>query len=60
MGELRLLVYDNDPASFPQLECFYPDMTGKFPWESGCEQWAVDSQPMLDEPKQETTTEKKT
>jgi len=42
--------YDNDETSFPLLQCFYPDMAGKFPWESGCEQWAIDSQPLLDQP----------
>ena len=43
--------YDDDEASFPMLQCFYPDMTGKFPWEPGCEQWAIDQQPQLDKPK---------
>ncbi len=44
--------YDWDPASFPMLQCFYPDMNGKFPWEPECEQWAIDSQPLLYEPKE--------
>lgn len=44
--------YDNDETSFPLLQCFYPDMSGKFPWEPGCEQWAIDQQPFLDKPKQ--------
>jgi hypothetical protein len=39
--------YDNGPTSFPLLQCFYPDMAGKFPWEPGCEQWAIDQQPLL-------------
>ena len=43
--------YDNDPNSFPVLQCFYPDMQGKFPWEAGCEQWAIDQQPFHDQPK---------
>jgi hypothetical protein len=43
--------YDWDPASFPLLQCFYPDMNGKFPWENGCEQWAIGAQPLLYEPK---------
>jgi hypothetical protein len=46
--------YDNDETSFPLLQCFYPDMAGKFPWEPGCEQWAIDQQPQLDTPKEET------
>jgi Domain of unknown function (DUF4262) len=50
--------YDYDLASFPMLECFWPDMAGKFPWEPGCEQWAIDNQPQLDKPKEETPTEK--
>jgi Domain of unknown function (DUF4262) len=45
--------YDNDPTTFPLLQCFYPDMSGKFPWEPDCEQWAIDQQPLLlDKPKQ--------
>jgi Domain of unknown function (DUF4262) len=43
--------YDNDPKTFPVLQCFYPDMRGKYPWEPGCEQWAIDQQPLHDEPK---------
>lgn len=43
--------YDNDEDSFPVLQCFYPDMKGKFPWEPGCEQWAIDQQPLHDEPR---------
>jgi hypothetical protein len=43
--------HDNDPKTFPVLQCFYPDMQGKFPWERGCEQWAIDQQPMHDQPK---------
>ena len=43
--------YDWDHASFPLLQCFYPDMTGKFPWEPGCEKWAVEAQPLLHGPK---------
>jgi len=43
--------YDNDENSFPVLQCFYPDMQGKFPWEPGCEQWAIDQQPFHDQPK---------
>lgn len=43
--------YDNDPNTFPVLQCFYPDMKGKFPWEPGCEQWAIAQQPMHDQPK---------
>jgi hypothetical protein len=45
--------YDSDPASFPLLQCFYPDMNGKFPWEPDCETWAVESQPLLYKPKEE-------
>jgi len=44
--------YDNDPNTFPLLQCFYPDMAGKFPWEAGCEQWAIEAQPLLDRPKE--------
>ena len=43
--------YDSDENSFPVLQCFYPDMQGKFPWEPGCEQWAIDQQPFHDQPK---------
>jgi len=43
--------YDNDEDSFPVLQCFYPDMQGNFPWEPGCEQWAIDAQPLHDQPK---------
>jgi hypothetical protein len=43
--------YDNDENSFPVLQCFYPDMKGKFPWQRGCEKWAVEQQPMHDKPK---------
>lgn len=43
--------YDDDPNSFPVLQCFYPDMQGKFPWQPGCEQWAVEQQPFHDQPK---------
>jgi hypothetical protein len=39
--------YDRDPASFPPLQCFYPDMNGKFPWDPGCEEWAIKQQPLL-------------
>jgi Domain of unknown function (DUF4262) len=46
--------YDNDPTSFPLLQCVYPDIVGKFPWEPGCEQWAIDRQPLLDKPKEES------
>lgn len=45
--------YDDDPSTFPLLECFYPDMSGKLPWEPGCERWAIDQQPLLDKPKTE-------
>jgi hypothetical protein len=50
--------YDDDETSFPLLQCFYPDMAGKFPWEPGCEQWAIDQQPLLDRPKPESLVEK--
>ncbi|HJX84177.1 MAG TPA: DUF4262 domain-containing protein [Candidatus Angelobacter sp.] len=50
--------YDNDETSFPLLQCFYPDMAGKFPWDPGCEQWAIDNQPQLDQPKTITTDDK--
>jgi hypothetical protein len=43
--------YDNDPASFPVLQCFWPDMNGKFPWQPECEQWVINAQPFHDEPK---------
>jgi Domain of unknown function (DUF4262) len=43
--------YDYDLNSFPMLQCFWPDKSGKFPWERGCEQWAIDAQPQLDKPK---------
>lgn len=47
--------YDDDETSFPLLQCFYPDMSGRFPREHGCEQWAIDQQPLLlDKPKRET------
>jgi hypothetical protein len=45
--------YDSDPPSFPLLQCFYPDMNGKFPWEHDCQTWCVDSQPLLFKPKEE-------
>ncbi|HEY3768283.1 MAG TPA: DUF4262 domain-containing protein [Candidatus Angelobacter sp.] len=41
--------YDDDPNSFPVLQCFYPDMKGKFPWQRGCEKWAVEQQPFHDQ-----------
>jgi hypothetical protein len=50
--------YDRDPNSFPLLQCFWPDMAGKFPWEPECEQWAIDRQPRLDKPKEEPPKEK--
>ena len=28
-------------------------MKGKFPWEFGCEQWAIDQQPLHDRPKRQ-------
>jgi hypothetical protein len=43
--------YDNDENSFPVLQCFYPDLQGKFPWEPGCESWAIEQQPFHDQPK---------
>ena len=43
--------YDRVNANFPVLQCFYPDMKGKFPWEPDCESWAVESQPLLYQPK---------
>jgi len=45
--------YDDDPASFPLFQCFYPDMKGLFPWDATCEQWAIDSQPLLFNPKRD-------
>ena len=39
--------YDNDETSFPLLQCFFPDMQGRFPWEEGCEEWAIEAQPLL-------------
>ena len=50
-------LYDNDENSFPVLQCFYPDMQGKFPWEPGCEQWAIDQQPLHDQPKKPSKQE---
>jgi len=50
-GNSAIWFYDGDPSSFPLLQCFYPDMNGKFPWESSCEQWAIDAQPQLWKPK---------
>ncbi len=47
-----LWFYDNDENGFPVLQCFYPDMKGIFPWEPGCEEWAVQQQPLHDKPKQ--------
>jgi hypothetical protein len=44
--------YNRVNVSFPVLQCFYPDMNGKFPWEPGCETWAVESQPLLYKPKE--------
>jgi hypothetical protein len=44
--------YDYEPTSFPLLQCFWPDMTGKSPWEAGCKQWAIDQQPQLDKHKE--------
>jgi hypothetical protein len=42
--------YDGNPATFPVLQCFWPDMNGRFPWEPGCEQWAIEQQPFHDQP----------
>jgi hypothetical protein len=47
--------YDYDPASFPVLQCFWPDKSGKFPWEPGCAQWAIECQPLLDKPGKKTS-----
>jgi len=44
--------YDNDPNSFPVLQCFYPDMEGRFPWEPGCADWAIEQQLLHDKPKE--------
>lgn len=44
--------YDNDPNSFPMLQCFWPDMNGKFPWEPECADWAIEQQPLHDKPKE--------
>jgi len=42
--------YDCDQNSFPMLQCFWPDMAGKFPWQKGCANWAVEAQPLLFNP----------
>jgi hypothetical protein len=52
--ELCLLFYDNDPKTFPALQCFCPDMHGKFPWQRGCEKWTIDQQPFTISPTQPT------
>jgi len=39
--------YDGDETSFPLLQCFWPDMKAKFPWQHGCAKWAVNAQPLL-------------
>ena len=49
--------YDNNENSFPVLQCIYPDMQGKFPWETGCETWAVEQQPFYDRPRNTTDQE---
>jgi len=51
-----LWFYDDDENSFPVLQCIYPDMQGKFPWDAGCEQWAIDQQPIHDQPKAQQIT----
>jgi uncharacterized protein DUF4262 len=43
--------YDDNPNTFSVLQCFYPDMKGKFPWEPGCEQWASTSSQCTISPK---------
>ncbi len=42
-----LWFYDHDPAAFPMLQCFWPDMEGRFPWDRGCTTWTINAQPLL-------------
>lgn len=37
--------YESDP--FPALQCFWPDKSGKFPWDEGCVPIVRDAQPLL-------------
>jgi Domain of unknown function (DUF4262) len=37
--------YQSDP--FPTLQCFWPDKTGRFPWDEGCVSTVRDAQPLL-------------
>lgn len=37
--------YEHD--TFPVLQCIWPDKTGKFPWQAGCNQFVQRVQPVL-------------
>jgi hypothetical protein len=41
------------------LQCFWPDKSGKFPWEPECAQWAIDAQPLLYKSKEKPRKSKK-
>jgi len=41
-----LWFYESDP--FPVLQCFWPDKEGKYPWEAGCSESVISSQPSLE------------
>jgi Domain of unknown function (DUF4262) len=38
-------LYDGDP--FPQLQCFWPDIDERFPWDPDCDPSSRESQPLL-------------
>jgi hypothetical protein len=40
-----LWFYEQD--SFPVLQCFWPDKTGKLPWNKDCNEFVRKSQPLL-------------
>ena len=40
-----LWFYDGDP--FPLLQCFWPDVNNRFPWDPDCDPGVRDSQPLL-------------
>jgi hypothetical protein len=40
-----LWFYEND--RFPLVQCFWPDKEQRLPWDSGCDEYVKNSQPML-------------
>jgi hypothetical protein len=32
---------------FPMLQCFWPDCSNRFPWDSSCPDWVREAQPFL-------------